>query len=187
MSKGKLIVISGPSGSGKTTICDKLLKLLPAIERSISFTTRKPRRGEKDGSDYFFVSKEEFRKRIKESLFLEHALVFDNFYGTSKNWVMDKVEEGKDVLLSIDVQGAQQIRKNYNKAVFIFLMPPSMKVLEERLKKRATDDDREIEKRLEIAKEEMALVNQYDYVVINDRVDEAVDKIKVIIGKKHEK
>jgi guanylate kinase len=183
MGKGKLIVISGPSGSGKTTICEKLVQSMPEIERSISFTTRAARRGEKDGRDYFFVSKEEFQKRIKENVFLEYAQVFDNYYGTSKNWVLDKIELGKDVILSIDVQGAAQIKKNLSKAMFIFLLPPSMKVLEDRLKKRATDGAEEIEKRLKIAKEEMAEVGNYDYTIINDKVDDAVEKIKTLISK----
>lgn len=181
MKKGRLIVISGPSGSGKTTICEKLLKALPDMEYSISFTTRKPRRGEKDGKDYFFVSDEEFQKRIKENLFLEYAQVFGNYYGTSKNWVLEKLNAGRDILLSLDVQGAARIKKNFPDAVLIFLMPPSLKVLEERLKKRATDEDKEVSKRLTIAKDEMAEVGNYNYVVINDKVEEAVAEIKNII------
>lgn len=181
MKKGRLIVISGPSGSGKTTICQHLMKVLPNIEYSISFTTRQPRRGEKDGKDYFFVSQEEFQRRIKDSLFLEHAKVFDNYYGTSKNWILEKLSLSKDILLSIDVQGAAKIKKNFQDAVLIFLMPPSLKVLEDRLKKRATDDDAEVSKRLLMAKDEMAEVGNYNYVVINDKVDETVSEIKGII------
>lgn len=181
MKKGKLVVISGPSGSGKTTICEHLLKLLPNLEYSISFTTRSPRKGEKDGKDYFFISKEEFQKRIKESLFLEYAQVFDNYYGTSKNWVLEKLNQGRDILLSIDVQGAAKIKKNFSDTALIFLMPPSLKVLEERLRKRATDDEKEMMKRLSMAKEEMAEVAKYDYVVINDKVDDAVKEVKDII------
>lgn len=183
MGKGRLIVISGPSGSGKTTICNNLLKLLPNLEYSISFTTRQPRRGEKDGVDYFFVSREEFQKSIKEDGFLEYAKVFDNYYGTRKKWVRDRLNEGKDILLSIDVQGAAQIKQNFRDAILIFLMPPSTKVLEERLWKRATDDEKEVAKRLVMAKKEMAEVAKYDYVVINDKVDEAVTDIKKIIQK----
>jgi len=181
LKKGKLVVISGPSGIGKTTICNHLLKLLPNLEYSISFTTRSPRRGEKDGRDYFFVSREEFQRRIKDNLFLEHAQVFDNFYGTSRNWVLEKLNQGKDIMLSIDVQGAAKIKKNYPESILIFLMPPSLKVLEERLKKRATDDEREMKKRLSMAKDEMAEVAKYDYVVINDKVEDAVKEIKDII------
>ena len=185
MKKGKLVVMSGPSGSGKTTIGNHLVKILPNLEYSISFTTRLPRRGEKDGRDYFFISKEEFQKRVKENLFLEYAQVFDNFYGTSKNWVLEKLNQGKDILLSIDVQGAAKIKKNYPETRLIFLMPPSLKVLEDRLRRRATDDEKEVRKRLSMAKEEMAEVANYDYVVINDKVDEAVKEVKGII--QHEK
>lgn len=183
MKQGRLIVISGPSGSGKTTICNSLLKLLPNLEYSVSFTARTPRRGEKDGQDYFFISKEEFQNKIKNGGFLEYAKVFDNYYGTGRDWVTEKIGQGKDILLSIDVQGAAQIRKSFPNAILIFLVPPSAKVLEERLKRRATDDPREIEKRLEIAKEEMAQIGNYDYVVINDKVDDAVSEICRIIKK----
>lgn len=183
MKQGRLIVISGPSGSGKTTICDNLRKILPNIESSISFTTRQSRTGEKEGRDYCFISKEEFQKRIKEDCFLEHAKVFDNYYGTSRDSIISKIDSGKDVLLSIDVQGAAQIKKSFPKTLLIFLIPPSLKVLEERLKKRATDHPEEITKRLAKAKEEMAQVGNYDYVVINDKVVDAVDEIIGIIQK----
>lgn len=181
MKQGRLIVISGPSGSGKTTIRDRLLKLLPGLECSISYTTRPPRHGEKDEKDYFFISKEEFQRCIKEDNFLEYAKVFDNYYGTCKSWVSDRLKEGKDILLCIDVQGAAQIKKNSDSALFIFLIPPSLKVLEDRLKKRATDHPEEINRRLVKAKEEMAQVGNYDYVVLNDKVNEAVDEIVGII------
>lgn len=181
MGKGRLIVISGPSGSGKTTICNRLLKLLPNMEYSISFTTRAPRHGEKNGRDYFFISKEEFQRHIKNGSFLEYAQVFDNYYGTNKDWVTERINQEKDILLSIDVQGAAQIKKNFPKAILIFLIPPSLKILEERLRRRATDHPEEIEKRLVKAKEEMMQVGNYDYVVINDRVELAIEKIKNII------
>lgn len=174
-----LIVISGPSGSGKTTVCNKLLEEIPALQYSISFTTRSPRPGEEDGRDYFFISKDQFEKRIKENKFLEYATVFGNYYGTDKEWVLS---QEKDILLSIDVQGAGQVKKNYPDAVLIFLMPPSMKSLEERLRQRATDEPQEISKRLNIAKEEMAQVSNYDYTVVNDKLNEAVEKIKAIIS-----
>lgn len=183
MKKGRLIVISGPSGSGKTTICNRLLKAVPNIEYSISFTTRESRKSEKDGKDYFFVSNDEFQKRVKDGLFLEYARVFDNYYGTSKNWVLEKLESGKDILLSIDVQGAGKIKKNFPDAILIFLIPPSLKILEDRLRKRATDDEKELSKRLAMAKEEMAEVGKYDFVVMNDKVDDAVKEITDIIMK----
>ena len=178
MAQGKLIVISGPSGSGKTTICNKLLEEIPDLQYSISYTTRAPRLGEKDGKDYFFVSKDEFERRIKENKFLEYATVFGNYYGTDKDWALN---QNKDVLLSIDVQGASQVKKNYSDAVLIFLMPPSMESLKERLQQRATDDSQEIVKRLNIAKKEMEQVSNYDYTVVNCKIDEAVAKIKTII------
>ena len=180
MLKSKLIVISGPSGSGKTTVCDRLLGVMPDLLYSVSFTTRTPRKGEKDGKDYFFISKDEFQKRIQENKFLEYANVFDNYYGTDKEWVLTK---DKNVLLGIDVQGAEQIKKNYVNAVLIFLMPPGMKALEERLQKRATDNLQEIAKRLNKVKEEIAQVSNYDYIVVNDEVNLAVEKIKTIIEK----
>lgn len=181
MSKPKLFVISGPSGSGKTTVCDKLLEEIKDLKYSISLTTRTPRRGEENGKDYFFISKDEFKKRVKENKFLEYAAVFDNYYGTDKDWILS---QDKDVLLSIDVQGAAQIKNNYKHAVLIFLMPPSITVLEKRLRLRATDHPEEIEKRLSKAKEEMAQVSNYDYTVINDKLDDSVSKIKSIIESK---
>ena len=181
MIKGKLIVISGPSGSGKTTISSKLLELLPDLEDSVSFTTRSPRPGEKNSRDYFFISPEEFQKRIGENKFLEYAVVFDHYYGTLRHRVLNKLEQGKNILLTIDVQGAAQIKKNYPEAVLIFLMPPGEEALRERLTNRATDDPEEISKRLANAKEEMAQVGNYNYVVINDKVNEAVKKICGII------
>lgn len=179
--EGRLIVISGPSGSGKTTICNRLLKLLPNLEYSISYTTRAPRKGERDGKDYFFISKEEFQRRIKEGSFLEYAKVFDNFYGTGKDFVLEKLRQGKDVLLCIDVQGASQIKRNFPKAILIFLMPPSLKVLEERLKKRATDHPEEISKRLAKAKEEMKEAFNYEYIVINNKIQETLLDMQGII------
>lgn len=175
-----LIVISGPSGSGKTTVCNKLLEEMSGLTYSISFTTRAPREGEGNGEDYFFISKEEFKKRMVLDKFLEYATVFDNDYGTDREWVSN---QEKDVLLCIDVQGAAQIRKNCPEAVLIFLMPPGMKILEERLHQRATDNPQEIFKRLSKAKEEMAQVSNYDYVVVNDKVNQAVKEIKSIIEK----
>lgn len=177
----RLIVVSGPSGSGKNTICDRLLLSMPQLQYSISCTTRLPRPGEKEGRDYFFLSADEFKRRIAAGRFLEYAVVFDHYYGTDKKWVDDQLAQGKDVLFNIDVQGAAQIREHFSSAVLIFLMPPSLEELQRRLQGRATDDPAEITKRLNKAKEEMGHVAEYDYTVVNDRVDAAVNKIKEIL------
>lgn len=179
---GRLIVISGPSGIGKTTVCNDLLKEMPCLLHSISCTTRLPRPGEHNGNDYFFLSKEEFQQRLAAGKFLEHAIVFDHYYGTDKEWIMTQLAQGKDIILNIDVQGASQIKKSYPEAILIFLMPPSLEELQRRLQGRATDDLEEISKRLDMAKQEMAQVNNYDYTVINDELAETVRKIKEIIG-----
>ena len=181
ITRGKLIVISGPSGSGKTTISSKLLDLLPDLEDSISFTTRRPRTGERNSRDYYFISSDEFQKGIKENKFLEYAVVFGHYYGTDNKWILDRLDRGKNILLTIDVQGAAQIKANFPQAVLVFLMPPGEDVLRERLTNRATDDPEEIRNRLAKAKEEMAQVSNYNYVVINDKVNEAVEKIRGII------
>jgi len=184
MLKSKLIVVSGPSGSGKTTVCRGLLKKIPGLQRSISYTTRPKRPGEKNGKDYFFISRNDFENRIKENRFLEYAVVFGNYYGTDKDWVLS---QKTNILLSIDVQGAAQIKKNYPNSVLLFLMPPTMKALEERLKIRATDKQDEISKRLDKAKEEIAQAPNYNYTIINDKIEETVERIKAIIGSKYDK
>ena len=178
---GKLIVISGPSGSGKTTVCDRLLEEMPDLQYSISFTTRSPRKGEKEGRDYFFIEKEQFEKRIQEGKFLEYAQVFDNYYGTDKDWVNEILEQGKNVLLCIDVQGANQVKKNFEDAILIFLMPPDFEELGRRLRGRGTDGEDQIKKRLDMAKEEMAQVSNYNYMVVNDKLKDSVRDILHII------
>ena len=178
---GKLIVISGPTGSGKTTVCDRLLEEMPDLQYSISFTTRSPRKGEKEGRDYFFIEKEQFEKRIQEGKFLEYAQVFDNYYGTDKDWVNEILEQGKNVLLCIDVQGANQVKKNFEDAILIFLMPPDFEELGRRLRGRGTDGEDQIKKRLDMAKEEMAQVSNYNYMVVNDKLKDSVSDIVHII------
>ena len=174
--KGRLFVISGPSGSGKSTICKKLVDNNENIVLSVSATTRKPREQEKDGINYFFLTKEEFEKKIKENAFYEYALVFNNYYGTLKEKIDDKLEAGFDVILEIDVQGAMQMKEQNNEIVMIFIMPPSKEELLHRLTDRKTESSAEIELRTAIAIEEMSKKDKYDYIVVNDELEKAIKK-----------
>lgn len=179
--KGLLLVVSGPSGVGKGTICKEYLNKYDDCALSVSATTRSPRDGEVDGVSYFFLSHEEFRKRIDAGGFLEHAVFCDNYYGTPKDAVMEKLEEGKNVILEIEVQGALQVRSHYPEAVFVFVIPPSVETLEERLRGRGTETDEVIKKRLERAKAEFNYIDKYNYVLVNDTVSEAVCRLHSII------
>ncbi len=179
--KGLLIVISAPSGTGKTTLTHMLLKEFPDIEFSVSYTTRKPRPGEVNGKDYFFVDRETFERMIEEGDFLEWAQVYGNLYGTSKTQVLKALNEGKDILLDIDTQGALQVKKNFPESVLIFILPPSFKELERRLRSRGTDDEETIEKRLKIARVEVERAPLYDYIVVNDVLEKAYEKLKSIV------
>ena len=182
MKKGKFIVISGPSGVGKGTICNKLFKELNAWY-SVSTTTRSPREGEVDGVNYFFVTKEDFLKKIDEGEFLEYNYYNENYYGTSKKTVLEKMEQGVNVFSEIDVNGARNIKKIFPDALLIYIAPPSMEELRERLIGRGTDPIERINQRLKIAEEEMKQVGFYDYVVINDDLERATKKVKEIILK----
>ncbi|BCS81515.1 guanylate kinase [Anaerocellum diazotrophicum] len=181
MRDGLLIVISGPAGTGKGTVVGRLLEKNPNIKLSISKTTRKPRPGEKEGVNYFFVSREQFEEEIKNERFLEYAEYNNNYYGTPKDFVFEALERGYDVILEIETKGALQIKKVFSDAVLIFLLPPSIKELYKRLVKRGTESEDEIRARLEIAKSEIKLVPEYDYCVINDNVEDAAEKIQKII------
>jgi guanylate kinase len=181
-NKGLLIVISGPSGAGKGTICNELKsQKLANLELSVSATTRSPRVGEVDGVSYFFKQKDEFAKMIDNNDFIEYAKVYDNFYGTPKQYVIDKLEEGKDVILEIDVQGAMNVRENTKDAVFIFIMPPSMQELKSRIKFRGTESKNDIDKRMGKAYGEVCCAKCYDYIVVNDDLAKAAEKVKCII------
>ena len=184
MNKGRLFVISGPSGTGKGTICKELVKD-NKIMLSVSMTTRKPREGEVHGVNYFFASKEDFLKKVEEGGFLEYAEVFGNYYGTPKMEVLELLDKGIDVLLEIDVQGALQIKEVYPDAVLVFILPPTLKELRNRLSGRGTETPEVVERRLGEAVKEISYVMQYDYVVINDTLEEAIDKVRVVIRAAH--
>ncbi|KXS43332.1 MULTISPECIES: guanylate kinase [unclassified Candidatus Frackibacter] len=179
--KGKLIILSGPSAVGKGTVIEALMAEYQDIAYSISATTRKPRSGEKDGVDYFFLSEKEFKQKIKEDEFIEWAEVHGNYYGTPKDYVEDTMAKGQDVILEIDIQGAAQVKDKYAEEVFIFLAPPSLKELESRIHKRGTDSKEAIEVRMENATEEMEKAENYDYMIVNDKVEKAVEQLKAII------
>jgi len=178
--EGILIVLSGPSGAGKGTICKSLLKQTD-IQYSISATTRSPRPGEKEGREYFFFTKEEFENKIEQDGFLEWAKVYDNYYGTPKKFVEDILLKGKDCILEIDPQGAQKVRTKKPDGVMVFIAPPSMHELKNRITNRGTENQSEINKRLSCAKEEMLCMQNYDYVVVNDKVENAVERINAIL------
>lgn len=182
MSKGFLLVLSGPSGSGKGTVSAALMEKNKEIKYSTSVTTRTPRPGEVNGENYFFASMEEFEKMVKEDQLLEHAHVHTNYYGTPKQFVFDEINRGEIVLLEIDVQGALQVKEKYKEAVFIFLLPPSMDELLDRIRKRGTETEEDIETRFSNAFKELDFVGEYDYFVVNDSVEDAVKDIENIIA-----
>lgn len=182
MKKGILFVISAPSGTGKTTILKRVMERLPRLNFSVSHTTRKPRSGELHGRDYYFVERETFEQMIDEQQFVEWARVHDNYYGTSIAAVSEKLGEGEDIILDIDVQGAGIIRHSDSlAAVQIFIAPPGLKVLEERLRGRNTEDEQTVRLRLENAASEMQAAVLYDYLVVNDQLEEAVETLIAII------
>lgn len=180
-NKGLLIVISGPSGAGKGTLCKSLLDKHNDIKMSVSCTTRQPRNNEKHGINYFFIPKEEFLCMIDKDDFLEHAQVYDNYYGTPRSYVESTLNEGYDVILEIDIQGALKVKEKYPEGVFIFIMPPSMDELKNRIKKRGSETEESLIKRFKAAFDEINYVSRYNYVVINDYVEDAVKKLDSII------
>ncbi len=180
--QGKLFVIAAPSGAGKTTLVREVMKRMPALRFSISYTTRPRRATERDEHDYFFVDKARFQEMIAQEAFLEHAQVFDNFYGTSKAQVQSMLDAGDNVLLEIDWQGAQQIRRTMPQAISIFVLPPSRAELERRLRDRKTDSDEVIARRLRDSIADMSHWNEFDYVVVNDEFERAVNDLQAILS-----
>jgi guanylate kinase len=180
-NKNFLIILSSPSGGGKSTILNEVRKIRPDIEYSVSYTTRPPRGDEKNGVHYHFIDEEEFLRRREEGDFLETAQVFGHWYGTSISFIKDRLAAQHHIILDIDVQGAAQISSTSIPYVKIFIMPPSMKILRERLIKRNTDSLREIEKRLLVAKQEIKFIPQYDYLIVNDELSVAVEDVLAII------
>lgn len=189
MRKGLLFIVSGPAGSGKGTVVNELIAKHPGLTLSISATTRQPRPGEVDGVHYHFISKEEFEQRIKDGKMLEYATYSGNYYGTPQKEVEEAMREGKDVILEIEVAGAMQIKEKIKDSVAIMLTPPSRDVLEARLRGRGTETEDVIKWRLERAKEELSLMPQYDYSVINEdnKSDECAEMIYTIIKAEHQR
>ncbi|HLE41149.1 MAG TPA: guanylate kinase [Nitrospirota bacterium] len=179
--EGLVFVVSAPSGAGKTTLCKAITDSLGNLRHSISYTTRRARPGEKDGRDYFFVPEEKFRAMVRAGDFAEWAEVHSHLYGTSRQALDDLVANGIDVILDIDTQGAQQIKKTYKKAMFLFILPPSLAILEERLHNRRSDDPEEIKKRMQRAREEIREYAMYDYIIVNRDFDRALDELRSII------
>lgn len=178
---GSLFIVSAPSGTGKTSLVKALLQTGISLNLSISHTTRQPRPNEVNGQDYFFVSRDVFKQMLERGEFLENAEVYGNLYGTSRQWVKEALASNQDVLMEIDCQGAQQVRQVFPQAVSIFILPPSVALLETRLKQRGQDDPEIIARRLAAAREEVSQVSKFDYVIINDQLDEALKDICCII------
>lgn len=180
--RGRLFIISAPSGAGKTTLCQALRERFPALKYSVSATTRAPRQGERDGVDYFFVSREAFCERLEKGGWAEWAEVYGNFYGTSAAFLDRALAAGEDILLDIDVQGARQILRMYPDCVTIFIMPPSIEALRRRLENRGTDSPEVIEKRLVSAREEMAQKDLYRHVVVNNHLPDALAELTRLVA-----
>lgn len=179
--EGLLFIISAPSGAGKTSLCKKVVKFFPNLYHSVSYTTRLPRPGEKDGEDYLFVSKDKFQEMIDDRRFVEWAEIHGNRYGTTIDSLKEYRHKGIDIILDIDGQGGRQLKNEYPDGIYVFILPPSRKDLEERLRLRSTDSDEDIEKRLKNAKEELQYIYDYDYIVVNSDLEEAVSTLKSII------
>ena len=180
MRKGALLIISAPSGAGKTTICQRLLAKRRDLRYSVSCTTRAPRQGEKNGKSYFFLSRDEFKKKISRHEFLEWAMVHDEYYGTPRHYIDESTKNGANVVMAIDVQGAMSVRRKYPETVLVFVLPPSIDVLKSRLAARR-DAKESVAKRLANSRSELAAAHDYDYVVVNDDLDKAVEQISCIL------
>ncbi len=179
--KGILLIVSGPSGAGKGTICSLLLQKYSQIYYSVSMTTRTPRKGEVNGKDYHFVSKQEFEKLIAENAFLEYAQVYDNYYGTLRSHILGKINQGIDVLLEIEIDGASQVKEKFPDGVTVFILPPSIDELLNRIKSRGKDDEEAVKKRIARADSELKQAAHYDYAVLNEQLLIAVETLYSII------
>jgi len=177
---GNLFVISAPSGAGKTSLVHALLNINPQIDLSISYTTRNPRPGEQDGKDYHFVSRATFIAMMGRGEFLESAEVYGNLYGTSQTWISQETAKGRDILLEIDWQGAAQVRRLFPECISIFILPPSLEALGQRLKGRGKDNEEVIAKRMAAVREDVAHVAEFDYVIINDNLNEALRELNAV-------
>jgi guanylate kinase len=176
-----IFIISAPSGSGKSTLVSRIRRIVPNLEFSISYTTRPPRGVERDGREYFFVSRKEFEAMIEKGEFLEHADVFGNYYGTSRSFLYKAEQQGKDLLLDIDVQGAAQIKGKLPEAICIFVLPPNRNALEQRLRSRGQDSQEVIQKRLDAATREIENYDKYDYILVNDHLDDSVKALEAVL------
>ena len=185
MNKSILFILSAPSGAGKTSLLHALMNDAEGVAVSVSHTTRKQRPGEVDGQHYHFVSVEEFQRMIARDAFIEHAQVFDNFYGTSKEAVQQQLDSGTDVILEIDWQGARQVRKLFPEAVSVFIVPPSVDALRERLSSRGQDSDEIIERRMSDALAELSHYDEYDYIIINDQFEKALQDLRCVLHAQH--
>ncbi|MCG6861239.1 MAG: guanylate kinase [Chromatiaceae bacterium] len=181
MRHGILVIVSAPSGAGKTSLIKALLERDPSLSLAVSFTTRAPRSGERDGAHYHFVDSDRFHRMVAAGEFLEHAQVFGNYYGTAESTVRSELEQGRDLLLEIDWQGARQVRRRFPAAVSIFILPPSARALERRLRGRGLDSDQVISDRMAEARSEMSHHAEYDYLVVNDLFDTALDELVCLI------
>ncbi|MEO5343300.1 MAG: guanylate kinase [Gammaproteobacteria bacterium SHHR-1] len=181
MVNGSLIVISAPSGAGKSSLVKALIESTANVQVAVSHTTRPPRPGEQDGVHYHFVAKERFQQMVREGAFIEHAQVFDNFYGTAKSSLEDPLQQGIDLILEIDWQGAQQIRTLYPDCISLFIAPPGLEELRKRLRARGQDNEEVIERRMRDAQAEMAHVHEFDYLVINEDFNEALTEIRSLL------
>lgn len=178
---GSLFVVSAPSGAGKTSLVQALLNINPQIDLSVSYTTRPPRPGEQDGKDYHFVTREAFTIMSARGEFMESAEVYGNMYGTSQTWISQEVGKGRDILLEIDWQGAEQVRRLFPECISIFILPPSLQALEQRLKGRGKDSAEVIAKRMAAVREDVAHVAEFDYVIINDNLNEALRELNAVV------
>ena len=176
-----VFIISAPSGSGKSTLVNKVRQTVPNLEFSISYTTRQPRGAEKNGCEYYFVTRQEFEEMIRKNEFLEHADVFGDYYGTARHFLVEAKADGKDLLLDIDVQGAAQIKRTVPDAVSIFILPPSRSELEQRLRSRGQNSEPVIQRRLAAAKREIENYEKYDYILVNDRLADSVETLNAIL------